>query len=278
MATTLGLLHPGLMGSSVGAAARSTGVEVLWCGIDRSDATHTRAAADGLVPAPGLRELVERSSVVLSVCPPAAAASVARQVAELCFGGTYVDANAVSPETAREIRDAVIRGGASFVDGGIVGPPARANGSTVLYLSGEDCAAIEALFRGSFLETHVVGQRVGEASALKMAFAGWTKGSAALLLAVRALAESEGVAEGLRHAWDRFGPGLEARVESTALTTAPKAWRFAAEMREVSTTLTAVGLPGGFHAAASAVYERMADFKDTEDCSLERVLRALLEP
>lgn len=275
MAITLGLLHPGEMGASVGAAARSTGVEVLWCSAGRSDATRTRAENDGLVAVSDVGELLARSDVVVCVCPPASALSVARQVAEHRFGGLYVDANAVSPETARAIGAAVSDRGASFVDGGIVGPPVRRAGRTILYLSGARCAEVEDAFRGSLLETHVVGDRVGEASALKMAFSGWTKGSAALLLAVRALAESEGVVDGLRHAWSRFGPELEARVESTASGTAPKAWRFAPEMREISATFSAAGLPGGFHEAAADVYERMAVFKDG-DGDLERVLQALL--
>lgn len=275
MGTTIGLLHPGEMGSSVGAAARAAGNEVLWCSAGRSERTRVRAEEDGLVAVDGLSQLVERSEIVVCVCPPAAAPSVAVAVAESNFSGVYLDANAVSPDTARAIAEIASGSGASFVDGGIVGPPARAEGRTILYVSGSAAGVIETAFQGSLLETHVVGPDVGEASAVKMAFSGWTKGSAALLLAARALAEAEGVTEGLLHAWSRFGPDLAVRVERTAAGTAPKAWRFAPEMREIAKTFSGAGLPSGFHEGAAEIYERMEEFKDGR-ADLERVLRALL--
>jgi 3-hydroxyisobutyrate dehydrogenase-like beta-hydroxyacid dehydrogenase len=270
---TIGLLHPGQMGSSLGAAAKTAGYRVIWCSEGRSAATRARAEREGLQDVHGLEQLVAQSETIVSVCPPSAALHVADAVASLGFTGLYVDANAVAPETARRIARRVQQGGASFVDGGIVGPPARVRGSTLLYLSGKCAAQVAHVFADSVLETHVLGPEPGEASAVKMAFAAWTKGNSALLLAVRALAHAEGATAGLLHAWSRLAPDLTARSEATAKNTAPKAWRFVGEMHEIAATFDAAGLPAGFHQAAAEIYKRLADFKDRDtDVTLEEAL------
>jgi 3-hydroxyisobutyrate dehydrogenase-like beta-hydroxyacid dehydrogenase len=161
------------------------------------------------------------------------------------------------------------------VDGGIVGPPARAGRRSILYLSGEKAEEVAKLFEGSALEPSVVGRQLGQASALKMAFAAWTKGSTALLIAVRALARSEGVNEGLLDAWSRLMPELTQRSEQAALGAAPKAWRWSGEMREIAETFETAGLPGGFHLSAAELYARMEAFK-SEPPTLDAVIKALL--
>lgn len=109
-----------------------------------------------------------------------------------------------------------------------------------------------------------------------MAFAAWSKGSAALLLAVRALAEAEGVSEALLDSWRRLAPELAERSERAALGSAPKAWRWVDEMHEIERSFEAAGLPGGFHAGAAAVFERLAPFK-SGPATFEAVLGALIE-
>ena len=116
---TIGLLHPGDMGSVVGACAVAAGSRVLWASEQRSASSRERAAAAGLEDAVRLAAVVAASDVVISVCPPAAALDLAREVAALRFPGLFVDANAVSPQTACQIGAAVEAGGAVFVDGGL---------------------------------------------------------------------------------------------------------------------------------------------------------------
>ena len=113
-----------------------------------------------------------RADIVLSICPPHAALDVARAAAG--FRGLYCDANAVSPATTREVAAVVEAGGATFVDGGIVGGPPTEPG-TRLYLSGGAAADVAALFAGTALEPVVLGSEIGAASALKMCYAGWSK-------------------------------------------------------------------------------------------------------
>jgi 3-hydroxyisobutyrate dehydrogenase-like beta-hydroxyacid dehydrogenase len=272
---TIGLLNPGEMGSMVGAAVRSAGSRVLWAGEGRSGATRKRAADAGLEDAGSVASVVKASEIILSVCPPHAAVDVATQVAGLRFSGTYVDGNAVSPATAREIGGIVEKGGATFVDGGIIGPPPVKPGSTRFYVSGTGADRIAALLTAGPLQAIVVPGGSGAASAVKMAYASWTKGSAALLLAVSAMASAEGVEDSLVAEWKISQPDLSARAESAAKGNAKKAWRFIGEMEEIAATYAAAGLPDSFHQGAAEIYRRMAIYKDGPTPSFAEVLRAL---
>jgi 3-hydroxyisobutyrate dehydrogenase-like beta-hydroxyacid dehydrogenase len=252
---TIGLLHPGEMGAAVGRCLVSAGHRVLWVPDGRSAATTARASAAGLTAADGgLAELVRRCDVVLSVCPPHAAAGIAREVAG--FGGLYVDANAISPATAREVARVVESGGGCYVDGGIIGTPPVAPGITRLYLSGARAGEVQRLFAGSDVAVRMIEGEPFAASAVKMAYAAWTKGSGALLLAARAMARAEGVEEVLLAEWAISQPGLAERSARAAGSAAAKGWRWVAEMEEIAATMGAAGQPEGFHRAAAEIYRR----------------------
>jgi 3-hydroxyisobutyrate dehydrogenase-like beta-hydroxyacid dehydrogenase len=239
---TVGLLHPGEMGAAVGGVLRGQGQRVLWASEGRSEETRGRAEAAGLEDVGSVARVAE-ADVVFSICPPHAALDVARSAS---FGGIYVDANAVSPATAAKVADAVDQ----FVDGGIVGSPPREAGTTRLYLSGERAAEVAALFTGSVLDARVVSN----ASAVKMAYAAWTKGTAAMLLAIRELARREGVEEALLAEWDLSQPELRDRYGRALRSAEAKGWRWVGEMEEIASSFEADGLPGGFHRAAAEVY------------------------
>jgi len=286
--TTIGLLHPGEMGAAVGQCLAGAGHRVLWVPDGRSSATAARAAAAGLTGVGGgLAELVRRAEVIMSVAPPLAALDIARQVAG--FGGVYVDANAISPATAREVAGIVEAGGASYVDGGIIGTPPVMPGFIRLYLSGPKAGDVRDLFDGSPVDARLVDHElragagaeagasgaggIGAASAVKMAYASWTKGSAALLLAAQALGRAEGVEDTLLAEWGISQPGLAGRAERAAGSAGAKGWRWVAEMEEIAAAMAEAGLPDGFHQAAAEIYRRAGD-----DGSLEAILTALLSP
>jgi len=273
--TTIGLLNPGEMGSMVGAAVRSGGARVVWAGEGRSATTRKRATDAGLEDAGSVAAVARAADVILSVCPPHAAIDLAKEVAALRFTGTFVDGNAVSPATAREIAGIVEKAGATFVDGGIIGPPPVKPGTTRFYLSGAGAERISKLLTAGALEAPVVPGGPGAASAVKMAYASWTKGSSALLLAVCAMAAAEGVEESLVREWKISQPDLSTKSEGAAKGNAKKAWRFIGEMEEIAATYAAVGLPDGFHQGAAEIYRRMASYKDGPTPSLAEVLRAL---
>ena len=139
MENTIGLLHPGEMGSAVGAAVKVTGARVVWASEDRSLATRSRAARSGLEDVGTFDTLVAGSDFILSICPPDAAIDVARAVARR-FRGIYIDANAISPASARSIAALIEAAGGNFVDGGIVGPAPAKHGTTRLYLAGQNAS------------------------------------------------------------------------------------------------------------------------------------------
>ncbi len=262
------------MGSRIGGALVEAGHRVLWVSTGRSKVSANRARADGLESCNTLAKLVALAEVVLAVCPPHGALKLSQQVMAEGFGGIYVDANAVAPDTIRRIAS-VVTAGADLVDGGIIGPPPRVPGSTRLYLSGARAPEIATLFDDSLLEAHTIDGVPGRASALKMCYAAWTKGSAALLLAVAGLARAEGVENVLWQEWDKSQPQLPAQLEAAVQSSVSKAWRFGSEMLEIARTFEGSGLPDGFHQAAADVYGRLSDFKDGSAPETDDVLNAL---
>lgn len=263
------------MGAAVGAALTARDVAVEWLPAGRSEATRARAAFASLTPAPDLRSLAASSDVVVSVVPPEAAVEATRDVVGAGFTGTYLDANAIAPATARTIDRMVAEAGGEFVDGGIVGGPPRARGETRLFVSGARAGAVAELFDDSTFEVVCLGDTIGAASAMKAAYAAYTNGGGALLMAVRAYARTEGVEAQLLAEWARSQPGLEARSEIVARLHAPKGWRFAAELREIEAAFDDAGVPGGFFGAAAGVSTRLRAFKDAAEIDPDEVFDAL---
>src|SRR4029453_5569845 len=214
MSVTIGVLHPGEMGSGVGASARAAGARVLWVSEGRGAATRKRAEADGLEDVGTLARLTREAQVILSVCPPASAADVAKEVAAQRFTGVYVDGNAIAPATTRKVGEIVTAGGATFIDGGILRPPPRKPGVSRLYLSGAGAADVAAMLNGGLLGAIALDGPIGAASAIKMAYAGWNKTQQALLMAVRAYAMHEGVDEALMREWAISQQDLPKRSEN----------------------------------------------------------------
>lgn len=249
----------------------------LWVGRGRSGATRARAAAARMDDVKSIRELVAQADVIISVCPPGEALHVADGIANAGFAGIYVDANATSPTTARNIAARFDH----FVDGAIIGPPVADRGATRLYLSGKHAEQVAERWAGTPLETRVIDGGAGQASALKCCYAAWTKQTSALLLAIRALARVEGVEASLLAEWAISIPELVARSQSAAASNAPNAWRFVGEMHQIGDAFDAQGLPDGFSSAAATIFERLATLADPAaddlDAALDELLRAQRE-
>ena len=279
--SVIGVLHPGEMGAAVGSCLTGVAADVLWASEGRGPETAARARAAGLTDAGTAAEIAERADVILSICPPHAALDVAWAVQG--FGGLFVDANAISPATAREVALMVEEGGATYVDGGIIGqPPALTQlpgppSQTRLYLSGAEAGAVRELFDGTVVDARVVTGGTWSASTVKMAYAAWTKGTAALLLTVRALARSGGVEETLLAEWDLSQPALTDWSGRAARSATAKGWRWVAEMEEIAASMAAAGLPDGFHQAAAEIFRRSP--RDEQDApageTVDQVLSAI---
>lgn len=276
--TKIGILHPGEMGISVAASAIRSGHEVYWASQQRSDKTRQRADKYNLKDVGSLSKLCQTSEIILSVCPPHSAEDVAKSMIEQGFKGHYLDANAISPQRAKKIGAMLESNGIRFIDGGIIGGPAWKPKETWLYLSGRDAQVIADCFSNGPLETKIIGDEIGKASALKMCYAAYSKGTTALLAAILATAESLGVREELYQQWDGDDPGFVRQAEGRMTRVTAKAWRFEGEMHEIASTFQEAGLPNGFHKAAAEIYHRMAGFKDAyETPSLEAVLSTILD-
>jgi 3-hydroxyisobutyrate dehydrogenase-like beta-hydroxyacid dehydrogenase len=241
------------MGAAVGAALVERGHLVLWASAGRSAKSGERAHRAGLESVERGAELIERCELILAICPPDAALGVARSMEG--FAGLYVDANAIAPATARRAAEIL---GTNYVDGGIIGPPPASAGTTRLYLSGSRAGEVAEVFAGARIEARVLaGPDSTAASALKMVYAAWTKGSAALLLAIDGAARAEGVRDWLAEEWALSQPQLVERLDAAREAATRKGWRWEGEMREIAATLESVGEPGGFHEAAAEVFSRV---------------------
>lgn len=275
--SNIGILHPGEMGVSIAASASNSGHQVYWMSEGRSDKTRERAEKSGLIEINSLFPFCQICEVIISICPPHAAEEIARSANEAGFRGLYLDANAISHRRAIKMGQRLEANGVHFVDGGIIGGPAWRPKETWLYLSGEHAEDIASCFSNGPLETKLIGNDVGKASALKMCYAAYTKGTTALLSAIIAVAESLTVREELYQQWDMDEQGFSEQVDRRVARVTAKAWRFEGEMREIASTFGEAGLPDGFHEAAAEVYGRMSHFKDSNGTPrLDDILKALL--
>jgi 3-hydroxyisobutyrate dehydrogenase-like beta-hydroxyacid dehydrogenase len=276
--TRIGVLHPGEMGVSIAASAANSGHEVYWTSQDRSEKTRLRAEKHNLIDAGSLSQLCQNSEMIFSICPPHSAEDFAKSVIQQGFKGYYLDANAISPQRAKKIGAMLESNDIRFIDGGIIGGPAWKPKETLLYLSGRDAQVIADCFSNGPLETNIISDETGKASALKMCYAAYSKGTTALLAAILATAESLGVRDELYGQWDMDDPNFSEQTNRRVTRVTVKAWRFEGEMHEIASTFEGAGLPNGFHEAAAEIYHRMAGFKDSpEMLELDDVLNALLK-
>ena len=278
MSESIGIISPGNMGVSIAASAINSGHHVYWASEGRSAETRQRAEEHNLIDAGSLEELCRISSVMLSVVPPSVAETVAEQVAAENFTGTFADLNAISPERARRIGEGLAAHGIELVDGGIVGPPAWRPRTTWLCLSGRNASTIASCFANGPVQTDILSDRVGDASALKMCYGAYTKGLTALVAGVLGTAGNLGVRESLMRRWADDGSGLDKSAAPRVVRITDRAWRWVGEMEEIAATFAEANMPRGFHEAAGDIYRRLAKFKGEPTPAVEAVLEAIETP
>ncbi|MGW7673866.1 DUF1932 domain-containing protein [Streptomyces sp. NPDC054775] len=275
---TVGILHPGTMGAAVAACAGTNAAAIVWCQAGRSTASVERAAQFGLTPVARLAELLDGSDIVISLCPPAAAEDLARDVAEHRFAGVYVEANAISPERVQRIAT-LLEPDATVVDGGVVGSPPVGGKTPTLYLSGraDTTERLEALFAGTAVRTAVLGTEIGKASALKLSYASFQKTSRLLVALAIGMAREHGVDQELIEVASRRTDSYLSEPEYIAKTAA-RAWRWGLELEEAADALAAVGLPPEMLRAAASTLARWNDAKDDSSLTLTDALDRLAQP
>jgi 3-hydroxyisobutyrate dehydrogenase-like beta-hydroxyacid dehydrogenase len=260
---TVAVLSPGDMGHSVGNVLREGGLQVLTCLRGRGPRSAALADEAGIANVPDYETLVRMAEIVLSIVPPAVATELATQVAAAVRATgarpLFVDCNAISPRTAREIEAIVADAGTRFVDVGIIGsPPKRGERRTHLHASGAAAAELLEL-REHGLDVRVVGDQAGQASGLKMCYAALTKGLTALatelLVAGERLGLSAPLAAELQDGQGALMPWIERQIPSMP----PKAYRWVGEMEEIAATFGELGLPPEILQGAAAMYRLVGE-------------------
>lgn len=273
------IIAAGSMGAAVGARLGERGATVLTSLDARSGATRERARAAGMTAVPDAE--LARADFVLSIVPPAAAVAVAQRFAAHIASSqakpVYVDCNAISPATAQRVGDCIAGTGAPFVDAGIIGPPPR-DGVTgpSFYASGPDAVRFQALTDYG-LVIRVLEGPIGAASALKMSYAGMTKGLIAVGSAMLLAATRAGVADALRAELEETQASLIASLRRSVPGMFPKAYRWVAEMQEIAAFAGEDAAAAQIYRGAAELYARLA--RDLEGDGTEtRRLASLLEP
>ena len=255
---TIAVIAPGAMGSAVGGRLREGGATVLTSLAGRSAASAGRAAAAGMVAVAdgGLAG----ADVVLSIVPPGEAVALAERLAPVLAGGraVYVDCNAIDVRTARRVAGVMGAAGVRFADGGIIGgPPKAGEAGPVLYLSGEEAAGLGTLAELG-LRVRVMDGPVGAASALKMSYAGITKGLTGLAAAMILAAERAGAAEALHEELGASQAALLARFANGLPDMYGKAYRWVAEMREIAAFVGAEAPEHAIYQGLAGLFEHIA--------------------
>lgn len=284
---TVGILSPGDMGHTVGQRLREHGLRVIAYLSDRSERTRQLAEKAGIEEVSSYEALVKEADIVLSILVPAQAGAAAQAVAEaLNKTGAellFADCNAIAPQTTRRIGKVVVDAGGRFVDASIIGPPPRREGTTRFYASGTHAEQLARLNEYG-LDVPVVSARIGDASAVKMCYAGLTKGLTALCTELLVAAEALGVRRALLEEYRTSQAAMLQRIEGGLPGMPPKSRRWVGEMEEIAATMDSVGLTPKFHEAAADMYRfvggsSLADRtpEDPEEPTLEEMLQVLVD-
>lgn len=282
---TVAVLSPGEMGSAVGGTFVKHGFSVITVMDGRSQATCDRALAVGFHDGGSLTDIVAAADIILSIMPPEFAVAQAEATAEIMkqsgMKPPYVDCNAVAPETAKVIGNIIAGSGADCIDGGIVGsPPDGVKQPARFFVSGPGAQVMD-VFDGKGIMVRQCGPEIGRGSAVKMAYAGITKGTSALHTAMLIAAERLGVADELYEELQFSLMPTYKRMETMTSALPAVSERFTGEMVEIAKTMAAIDLSPGFHEGAADLYRLLSaspfasERRDTVDKT--RTLRETIE-
>ncbi len=257
--TTVAIIAQGAMGAGMGQRLSQHGVDVLTWLEGRSAASAERAAKAGMraVDAAG----IAGADIILSVLPPAEALGLAEKLASAMRAATrkplYADCNAISPAQAERIGAVVTATGARFADGGIIGAPPREGYTPKLYVSGEHAPALLALNEKGF-DVRLVEGPVGAASALKLCYAGITKGLTALGSAMALAATRNGAAAALAQELAASQPNLVPWFDRFISMMYDKAYRWDGEMEEIADFIGRDRAEARMYEGAAGLYRHIA--------------------
>jgi len=251
------VIGTGEMGSAVAKRLADGGCAVRVPLAGRGAASRRRIADLDLAHTESIGDAIAGAALVLSIVPPGQAGAAADEVCAALRAApgslVYVDCNAIAPRTTQRIAARIAAAGGRFVDGGIIGGPPRAGEpGPILFISGEHAGEVLDLCAAG-LDVRSVGVAVGTASALKMSYAGVTKGLTALCALMQRQARASGIGAELDAALRETRPDLWNFLERAVPGMPPKAYRWVDEMREIAAYAAADD-------AAELIYDGMARF------------------
>jgi putative dehydrogenase len=259
MKPVVAVIAQGAMGAAVGQRLVEHGLEARTSLAGRSEASAKRARAAGVKPVDD--DGIVACDFLLSIVPPADALALAQRFSAALARTrrtVFVDCNAVCPETVARIAAVVANAGCAFVDASIIGgPPRPKEKGPSFYASGEHAKRFAALIPFG-LDVRVLSERIGDASAIKMAYAGITKGLNALGSAMFLAAARAGVAEPLRRELAESQPALAPWFQRSVPGSFGKAYRWVGEMEEIAEFLAADKAAERMYRGAAEFYKRLA--------------------
>ena len=260
MVNTVAIMSPGDMGHAVGQVLSESGIDVITCTDGRSQRTKNLAEMAGLRQVATLEDMVIQADLVLSIMVPSKAMSFVREISphfESSKTPTYfADCNAVSPQSALAMAEVINQAGGKFIDGGIIGTAPTKGDTPRFYVSGPDASLVMEL-DGRGIIVKAIGNKVGQASGIKMCYAALTKGTNTLHVALLTAARRMGLTDDLRKEFEFSQKSHLAAMEKGISRLPANAHRWIGEMEEIAATFENLGLTPNFHKGAAEIYKML---------------------
>ena len=260
MVNTVAIMSPGDMGHAVGQVLSESGIDVITCTDGRSQRTKNLAEMAGLRQVATLEDMVIQADLVLSIMVPSKAMSFVREISphfESSKTPTYfADCNAVSPQSALAMAEVINQAGGKFIDGGIIGTAPTKGDTPRFYVSGPDASVVMEL-DGRGIIVKAIGNKVGQASGIKMCYAALTKGTNTLHVALLTAASRMGLTDDLREEFEFSQKSHLAAMEKGISRLPANAHRWIGEMEEIAATFENLGVTPNFHKGAAEIYKML---------------------
>ena len=260
MVNTVAIMSPGDMGHAVGQVLSESGIDVITCTDGRSQRTKNLAEMAGLRQVATLEDMVIQADLVLSIMVPSKAMSFVREISphfESSKTPTYfADCNAVSPQSALAMAEVINQAGGKFIDGGIIGTAPTKGDTPRFYVSGPDASVVMDL-DGRGITVKAIGNKVGQASGIKMCYAALTKGTNTLHVALLTAASRMGLTDDLRKEFEFSQKSHLAAMEKGISRLPANAHRWIGEMEEIAATFENLGVTPNFHKGAAEIYKML---------------------
>jgi 3-hydroxyisobutyrate dehydrogenase-like beta-hydroxyacid dehydrogenase len=261
MTPVVAVIAPGMMGAAVGKRLVDNGVKVLTSLKGRSAETATRAKAAGMAAAGD--EEIAACDFILSILPPGDAIALAERFQPALKASNakpvYVDCNAINPKTVDRVAAVIAPTDCPFVDSGIIGSPPKPGDAGPRFYASGPAAPRFATLRQYGLDVRVLDGAMSAASALKMSYAGITKGTQAIGAAMMLAATRAGSADALFAELSSSQKDMFAWFKRGLALMPPKAYRWVAEMHEIAGFVGEDPTAHELYEGAAHFYERIAE-------------------